>query len=618
MTDIYVRIEGLEATEVSSSHSWFQGPIARTLAALFVLFVGLALLFLYLFKKRYPRFVNARDLPGAHKYIGVSYHRTPKEYLDLRFKLYYPISKHSAKLINYETPKYYFSNGNKTINGLVSSIIGNPNFYENQSFLYKIYSYILNTLFTLLNEPQRDKKTPLQLFVNAPILMPNAVINNVNNDKTTTVPKYPVIIFSHGWSASWDFYSQICMSLASFGFIVIIFDHKDGSAAYTTNINNEDILFKHSNIRKKDETRKDIINFRKPQLKQRIDEYCAMFNYLKSISNGSNVKINIKEPNKSLSSVSSVSSASSVSTVESCISSVSSISDVRNLGNAQNGIEDVPLAGEPIPITAIPKLTTVDVTHINENESTDNINNINNINNAGNGINTKSMIGNSNNRIINKPYVREPTQVNAIQMIDGNNIFACGHSYGGITAALSCKELMLKSKNDGHESDIDVSKRYDYNGLKGLIMYDPWCECADNELLLSQFKIPSLALMSEEWVADEKKFNKKKHVSNTKLLVNSNIIEDELNIFYQMKGFNHGDFCDAPDWGPNWLLSYMGQTQNTFKRKQALELMTAPVFEFAGRVCPKLLKTGVLSNVDKTSDSSVFESELYRNKHLQK
>ncbi len=82
--------------------------------------------------------------------------------------------------------------------------------------------------------------------------------------------KWPVIIFSHGLGGCADTYTELCRSLASFGYIVIAMEHEDGSGCHAQKNTGEQIRY-----RRPDSTpysRAKVTNFRAPFIQQRVQE----------------------------------------------------------------------------------------------------------------------------------------------------------------------------------------------------------------------------------------------------------------------------------------------------------------------------------------------------------
>lgn len=475
----------------------FINYLLAAMGSILALLVAIFFILKYRHRHNFPFFMKREDLIGKHKYIGVESHWTPKEFGNLRFKLYYPTSEKLIKpnknsKTQYRPPKYYYSNPEASI-GFRSTVIGNPLLPRNQTLFFKyIASPFVEGILNSLNTLQCNKTRPLQCFENAPILVPQSInISNTSNgggDDDTNGLKYPLIIFSHGMWASFDIYSQICINLASFGFIVAIFDHCDGSAAYTKLFNNnKHLYFKHpfllntktnkKYIPKNNQwSRNEIINVRESQLLQRIEEFKHIFNFF-------------------------------------------------------------------------------------------------------------------SNCVINSCYKRDTRNIdiNAISMIDKNNIWAFGHSFGAITAGLAVKELTKKDNNKNTSN------------LKGVVMYDPWCECTTDDKLQEEYNLPTFIVYSGQWM----KRNSARWMDLAAMLFKSNKINLSMKKFISIKGSVHNDVTDAGDYGPQPLTKAVKHCSKIHTRIDMINLLIKPCVEFIASVCPQYVQNGILNK-----NSTQFQSEF--------
>jgi pimeloyl-ACP methyl ester carboxylesterase len=93
--------------------------------------------------------------------------------------------------------------------------------------------------------------------------------------------KLPVIIFQHGLGGTSEMYSQLCLDLSSFGFVVVAVEHEDGSGIYALDASGKVVRYRGINekgavteetmaIRKRYD-REEIIAYRRPMLNQRVE-----------------------------------------------------------------------------------------------------------------------------------------------------------------------------------------------------------------------------------------------------------------------------------------------------------------------------------------------------------
>lgn len=67
----------------------------------------------------------------------------------------------------------------------------------------------------------------MPIHANAPLLDPTSLPDGQGQDKSN---KWPLVIFSHGLAGSRTAYSHICARIASSGKVVIVMEHRDGTA----------------------------------------------------------------------------------------------------------------------------------------------------------------------------------------------------------------------------------------------------------------------------------------------------------------------------------------------------------------------------------------------------
>ena len=207
------------------------------------------------FTKNYPKFVK---LAGPYKYVGVSYHRVPN---NVRFKLYYPSSKFLIESNRSQSPRY-FKDGDEAAKGV-------------HHFISQKLKVPLSLFKSLSVTPDLNyKKHAVPCYEDAPI--------------NTEIGKLPLILMSHGMGGSWDFYAQICCNLASFGLIVVMVEHNDGSASHCKLPSGSDFFYVYQHIHDENGqfergwSRDHTIEFRGSQTDRRVIKMIDVYQYLYS------------------------------------------------------------------------------------------------------------------------------------------------------------------------------------------------------------------------------------------------------------------------------------------------------------------------------------------------
>ena len=243
------------------------------LEALVALLCICILAFILWFGWYYPSFVSPSELPGKFKHIGIEYHRLPKKYGEIRYKLYFPSVAPTSK-DHCHPPQYFVDSA--AIDGIYSFAASSGN--KIPKFLYQ-----------LLNISSKIKRHPVPCFENVKIICSNnnydvKKYNNNNNNNN----KFPLMIVSHGLAGNWDMYAQFCIGIASFGFIVAMLEHSDKSASHTRLPDGNNLFYEPAHLidEKSGEKyvpdkwkREHIEIFRGPQIKTRVRQVKEFYYY---------------------------------------------------------------------------------------------------------------------------------------------------------------------------------------------------------------------------------------------------------------------------------------------------------------------------------------------------
>lgn len=98
--------------------------------------------------------------------------------------------------------------------------------------------------------------------------------------------RFPIVVFSHGLGGCMEMYTQFCQQIASCGFWVIALEHEDGSGAFAETESGETIPYKRPDD--SPYCRDKVLNFRRPFLKQRVQEITKTLEYILAFSNEKN------------------------------------------------------------------------------------------------------------------------------------------------------------------------------------------------------------------------------------------------------------------------------------------------------------------------------------------
>ncbi|CAL2030465.1 unnamed protein product [Caenorhabditis brenneri] len=96
--------------------------------------------------------------------------------------------------------------------------------------------------------------------------------------------KFPVIVFSHGLGGSRTFYSTLCTSLASHGYVVVALEHRDHSACWTYTLTNQ--VEEPIKIKLIEKGHPQEFKIRNEQVEKRVAECVSALRILEHLNSG--------------------------------------------------------------------------------------------------------------------------------------------------------------------------------------------------------------------------------------------------------------------------------------------------------------------------------------------
>uniref|UniRef100_A0A7S4NDT3 1-alkyl-2-acetylglycerophosphocholine esterase n=1 Tax=Odontella aurita TaxID=265563 RepID=A0A7S4NDT3_9STRA len=93
----------------------------------------------------------------------------------------------------------------------------------------------------------------------------------------------PLVVFSHGLGGCAEMYTGLCASLASYGFVVVAIEHRDGSGCFARTVDGEFLPYRKYDgpkISPSNFTRELLVDYRAPFLRQRVDEVVQSIRHL--------------------------------------------------------------------------------------------------------------------------------------------------------------------------------------------------------------------------------------------------------------------------------------------------------------------------------------------------